>query len=357
VELIIVVAIIALLASATLFAMFGSLEEAKATRTSSLIARIDQLMGDRWDSYRSRAVPIYIYPGTPPKSEPFTDNNGNNVWNSGEPFTDLNGNGSYDVGAATYRLYALRELMRMEMPEQISDVQDNPVRLASVPSLTLAYRRRVMARAGNFANWQANPAYQGAECLYMIVESIVQETGEGAPFAASDVGDVDGDGMPEILDAWGRPIEFLRWAPGFTEARGFDGQWGIASTDDDGDGIDDNSTEVRWPGSDDQPSPSPRQSCNARMNPDPFDPLRADPRWTNGSLNPPFLMFPLIFSAGPDGEYDIAVPSGIQYSQTSPPNDPYYGTIGSLPGTQMDVNGDGRLGYGDNLHNHFIEVK
>ena len=29
-----------------------------------------------------------------------------------------------------------------------------------------------------------------------------------------DTIDTDGDGMKEILDAWGNPIEFLRWAPG-----------------------------------------------------------------------------------------------------------------------------------------------
>ena len=28
-------------------------------------------------------------------------------------------------------------------------------------------------------------------------------------------GDTDEDGMKEILDAWGEPIVFLRWAPGY----------------------------------------------------------------------------------------------------------------------------------------------
>ena len=35
-------------------------------------------------------------------------------------------------------------------------------------------------------------------------------------FSASEIGDTDGNGYPEFLDGWGRPIWFLRWAPGFS---------------------------------------------------------------------------------------------------------------------------------------------
>ncbi len=34
-------------------------------------------------------------------------------------------------------------------------------------------------------------------------------------FKPADVADVDQDGFPEFIDAWGKPIRFLRWAPGF----------------------------------------------------------------------------------------------------------------------------------------------
>jgi hypothetical protein len=30
-------------------------------------------------------------------------------------------------------------------------------------------------------------------------------------FKASEVGDTDGDGLPEFLDGWGNPIRFYRW--------------------------------------------------------------------------------------------------------------------------------------------------
>ncbi len=78
--------------------------------------------------------------------------------------------------------------------------------------------------------------------------------------------------MPEILDPWGRPIYFLRWAPGYAS---------------------------------DLQNPSRRE-------PDPFDPLRVDPRWENNDghrsedeLDDPFALYPLIYSAGRDKQYGV----------------------------------------------------
>jgi hypothetical protein len=49
-----------------------------------------------------------------------------------------------------------------------------------------------------------------------------------------------------------------------------------------------------------------------RREPDPFDPLRVDPRWTNNNdanantqLDDPFALYPLIYSAGRDREYGV----------------------------------------------------
>ena len=219
-----------------------------------------------------------------------------------------------------------------------------------------------MSGVPDYAKWKLS-GHENAECLYLILESIQVETGEGSAFSPSEVGDVDNDNMFEILDAWGNPISFLRWAPGFSESRGPDGQWGVAGVDDDGDGIIDNSSEAGWPGSDDGPSPSPRQSRNGLANPDPFDPLKADSRFaciatpSAFRLNPSFRLYPLVFSAGPDGIYDINVGT-LNYSTTTPPNDPFYSIASGNPiGQQMDTNGDGTISYADNLHNHLIEVK
>jgi hypothetical protein len=57
----------------------------------------------------------------------------------------------------------------------------------------------------------------------MIIASIRDLGTNGLDFLREDeIGDLDGDGMPEILDAWGRPIAFLRWPAGFVAHPGND---------------------------------------------------------------------------------------------------------------------------------------
>ncbi|MCE9525868.1 MAG: hypothetical protein K8R36_07420, partial [Planctomycetales bacterium] len=102
--------------------------------------------------------------------------------------------------------------------------------------------------------------------------------------------------MNEILDSWGTPIHFLRWAPAYNV--------------------------------DMAPYPVTPQTMSE---PDPFDPFKVDPRWTNGSPFTPFALKPLIWSDGPDKRLGISpntptnpmTSAPYAYSQTSPPNDPY----------------------------------
>lgn len=339
IELLVVISIIALLASAALFAMWGVLDEAKGDRTRRQIERIDQALQQRWDGYLTRAIPINLPANMPPEV------------------------------VATARLQAIRDLMRTELPDRITDVSEDPVTTVftyitpgtgvpvnysmalKIPSVQRGYRRRCMAILGpnpnnptlpNYANWKSS--YEDSECLYLVL-SAMNEEGTNAVldyFPPSEIGDVDKDGMPEILDAWGNPIVFLRWAPGFY---------------------------------------SDRQSQNGITDPDPFDPLKVDPRYRDSdTTNDPYLLFPLIMSAGSDGVYDINTdgsvtpdmdkksPKTFFYSMTNFPlgwkNDPYW--LGDpsklsgplyLIGTLTDSNQNGKLEYGDNIHNHLLEVK
>lgn len=314
IELLVVIVIIGVLSGAAMFAVFGVVEEGNIARTKSQIARINELITERWETYRTRAVPVKnLIAATNPKA------------------------------AAQQRLYALRELMRLELPDRMNDVMfiqseldyagpnsylTKPKYLVSLPALSLNYRRRATSGWTN--------QYESAECLYMILQCLPEENGSSLNFfSSSEIGDKDNDGMREILDAWGNPICFLRWAPGFESDRQY-GKWSI--------------------------DPS-------RVAPDPYDPARADPRWpTSGSVPTDgqlFFSFPLIFSAGPDGLYDIAVGDGsFSYFQTgtstqSPgPYDPFP-IFSSAPqmGTQGDLNADGYQNHFDNLHNHLIEIK
>ncbi len=63
--------------------------------------------------------------------------------------------------------------------------------------------------AGNPVNWTRE--YESAECLYLILatfQSLGQLVVDQIP--ARNIGDLDGDGVPEILDPWGTPVRFMR---------------------------------------------------------------------------------------------------------------------------------------------------
>ena len=353
VEMLVVLAVIMLLATTVLLALQGAMEDARESRTRSQIAHIHEQLMFRWQSYRSRPVPLRL-----PSSFLTRDNSNNPVR---QRLTARI--------AAQLRLAALRDLQRLEMPDRRLDVDDlgpsllfyendldanagtpgrwgayQPGTIAE-PSLHRAYHAFVTTRMGstNWNNWSLS--FQGAECLYMVLANIKQGGNSALDFfKQSEIGDVDGDNMPEILDAWGRPIEFIRWPAGFSAFPGPDMQWGVAGVDDDQDGQIDNPTEAGWLGSDDLASPSNLQD---RGDPDPFDFFKVDYRWwnTDGSGNPiyvdqTFALFPLVYSAGRDGIYDIIAdttepvytsPAPLRYPATMRPQDPNRALIG-LPG-------------------------
>lgn len=350
VELLISVALIALLASTTMMALYGVTEHAKETRTRAQIAKLHELIMAKWEMYSTRPVRLSLPASTTPRA------------------------------ALQLRLLALRETMRMELPDRVTDLVDNPVVLINPgppptpapPSLWKSYRRSVSATLGN-TNWYLSPqptdppaaagkwsyVHQGSECLYLILSFIREGDSSGLDFLqASEIGDTDGDGMKEVLDGWGRPIAFLRWAPGFATNPGPDGGWGVFNVDDDNDGTVDNLGEVGWPGSDDA---SDIQSRNASSSPDPFDPLRVDGRAT-------YALFPLIFSAGKDGNYGVETDFDINPSNNANPanpsnpdfdmfhystaiNDPYYVSNKSYLGRPAPLDA------ADNITNHTIDSR
>lgn len=333
VELLIVISIISVLSSAVLFALGGVMEDAKATRTKSQIAKLHEMIMARIEGYETRSLRFSIPTSLAVVPERFDDANVNGRWDPGETFYPSGG--SYDQGIARLRLDMLRDLMRMELPDRVSDVVNGPATLfptysapmntlkVTQPSLHRGYRQRAAALAG--ASWATNwtTTHQGAEALYLIVASIRDGDTTGIDlFREEEIGDVDGDGMPEILDGWGNPIEFLRWAPGFA-------------------------SEVQ-----------------SRTDSDPFDPFDTDTRAT-------YRLIPLIYSAGRDGLYDIFVgfKSGVtpvveSGNATNPPSDPYASWMDTAAGVARQLgesidageNGapDGQWNDVDNITNHLL---
>ena len=335
VELMMVIAIVAILAAISMAALASAAEEGKRQRVRTQIAKIDQLIMDKWNGYRFRQLPVRIPSGVGPSFQ------------------------------NRMRLDTMRELQRMELPDRLTDIQDAPVSPSvavqnpalpalliapqQTPALTRAYRRRFTGTSAALPN-----AYDQAECLYAIIAEM--RDGERSAldfFLTSEIGDVDGDGANEILDPWGTPIMFLRWAPGFSKFSASDTPSPYVAPVAPAPLIED---AVETP-----------QIQDGKAKADPLDPLKADPRHNNNMASGfvPFELRPLIFSAGPDKVYDILVDdvSTIHYSTSAGVlNDPYLVTVpmGGGPnrwiGQPADYDGDG-LQHGDNITNHGLRVE
>ncbi|HEX4142708.1 MAG TPA: type II secretion system protein [Pirellulales bacterium] len=353
VELLVTISIIAILAGLFLGALQSATEEAKAMKTKSMIAKLNNLIMPRYDAYRTRRVPIIIAPT-----------------NSVNPMAPL----ITPQQAAKYRLDALHDLMRMEMPDRMTDIVYPPITSSAYdasgaigtvtiarPSISQAYYQALVTAFGSplSIGQNVNLANQGAECLYLIVTlGFVDELGGRDLFNEGSIGDTDSDGLSEFLDAWGTPIGFLRWAPGFTESElngaggTLAGQLSPTSLTAAGSppGISSfglarrNNAYVGKTITIFTPSTGAKQvativssfydsthgttTINVSGNgvtlngnetfgidPDPFDPMHVYP---NSALVPtnavPFALYPLIYSAGPDRTFGVLT----DFSSTTP---------------------------------------
>jgi prepilin-type N-terminal cleavage/methylation domain-containing protein len=320
IELLITMTIIAIISAAILGTASAAFENARRSRTQSLITKISGLVLERWDSYANRRVDVdpdivtaidALYPSTITAAE------------RGQMLADA-------------RLLALRELMLMEMPDGWADVNHAPSVLANVPALTQSYRR--FFAAGNELD------HESAECLYMTV---MNATGDGEArtlFTSQDIGDKDGDGAPEFIDGWGNAIGWIRWPAGVISEMQPINPDGTRPGDADHDSFDifrRDSPIVMTPVIDDYP-PIFRATYKANLR----DRIvqAASP---NESRRNAFRLVPLVFSAGPDGGAGIAIFAPVN------PLDPY-----SVSGNNRqlgEIDPTSEFTAKDNITNHLMQ--
>ena len=112
--------------------------------------------------------------------------------------------------------------MRMEMPDRSEDITDDPIAIPTSTGNSPTYTARRLSQLyhnrliNTRRRWHRHRQVENgaAELLYMIVSMGSPEAME--QFSQSEIGDTNHNGYPEFLDGWGRPIFFLRWAPGFS---------------------------------------------------------------------------------------------------------------------------------------------
>lgn len=364
VELLVAMAIIGLLAATVLVGMAGVTESSRADRTRAQIARIHTLIAQKWESFEDVRVNVSAFAGKQSRQE------------------SPDRRSIRSVLQARHVVDAKRELMRMTLPDRKADVVDGlyvveqGVReawprgpavyagLTNPPSEWHAYRRKAKRFVGqhkskpwmNEDGWTRD--FEDAECLYLILGQMTDGDRAALEFFRDDeIGDIDNDGMPEIHDAWGTPIRFLRWAPGFNVAAEYREKisgWQLAESQTYSSIVIGGFQNVETP--------------------DPFDPLELytrypyqinDYRSDASRVHRTFALFPLIISAGGDKNLDMRFDLGngpVHYVATTPPNNPYVNTFGyagtnSTPyaiGIRGDTNQNGRDDFADNIHNHLI---
>jgi prepilin-type N-terminal cleavage/methylation domain-containing protein len=372
VELLVTISIIAILATIFLGALQVATQEAKEMKTKSMIVKLNNLIMPRYEAYRTRRVPLPLS-------------------------LSVTGAGAVSISSvAQKRLDCLHEIMRLEMPDRWSDVYDaanpsmayagfyNPITTLTgipLPALNQAYYNAYIAPA--LRTPPGSPpslTYQNAETLYLIVSlGFVDELGGRDLFNESNIGDADQDGFPEFVDAWGTPIRFLRWAPGFTDSE-LNGAGGLITatsgniltvagsvTRGSSYGLSPHSNAYNgkqitvWnpnrlnPSGVASPGPSSATIVSSTydpttghttivlqnpitpdtgggvyfgIDPDPFDPAMAYPnvgQESNGLPVVPFAIYPLIYSAGPNKTFGISSDFGsaINYGLPAYNNFPF----------------------------------
>lgn len=407
-EVMVVMVVIAILSALLLGALSQAQESARVARSRMLVDKLHNMLMARWDSYRTARLPIVAeLKGSGALAEQF------------DASTDRT---RYRANVARRRMFALRELMRMDIPDRYSDLMFKPCVLVqptneNIPfrsTTALAYDRKMLAAkkanqktAGmskeEFLAYAANQN-ESAECLYMIITTAVDRNDVSLDhISASDYSDTDRDGMPEFRDAWGNAMGFLRWTPGFVSpmqpvyryptANDNDKRWKSFHASQPRDPDDPEYMVSRWNITVDKVLDRTASKANTTRSlvdrifvvpqDDPFNPLRVGPkedkvtdfnnwqrstRWRPGDPPPEngYVIFPLIWSNGPDGRSGIEECKGYQFDSAPSSGNP--GSFSKIDQSDpyavyKDGNGNkayrgasqGNGGEYDNIHNHRIE--
>jgi len=105
-ELLVSIMVIAILASTVVMTMYQATERARERRAQAEVAAIGQIILDKWGAYRTRPVRLRTTTGQSIPRQYRTDAR----------------------QMAHARLRSLRDIMRQELPDRISDVADGPPR-------------------------------------------------------------------------------------------------------------------------------------------------------------------------------------------------------------------------------------
>lgn len=293
VELLVVISIIGIMSGMFVVAYRGAQQEANSQKTRLTVQKISDVITARMLEYENYSPPVGIPGSATPIVPPLVVSDRARLLDRA-------------------KLLLLREIIRTEMPDHPDDlkatsywlsrstlivhrnhtglqtpVPNSPgfmpvyVPASNLNPLNLTSRAANMyARLIQYPQWDQYNA--NAELLYLIVEDSELDGSSAIElFGASEIADTDNDGLNEFIDAFGRPINWIRWPSGYPQVgRSYP------------DMLDRNIVD---------------SSKNVLIDADPYDRLKSDPGWSasNPSLKPGIYPRPLVVSAGQDGYFGL----------------------------------------------------
>ena len=244
IELLVVIAILGALSGMFALAYRGAAQEASAQKTRTTVQKVSRVINSIYEQYAMEPLGVSFSPNWVPASAgipsrtariertklaltrdrlrfEMPDCADDLKWTQGSAFINgTSSNPDYHILRTYKRSHATIDTLLA--------VNGNPIvfhpnqALPNYPLSSRAVRlmRKLSTRASMsdpyipIPNWEVTNA--NAELLYLIIEDATFDGSSAIElFGKAEVGDTDGDGLNEILDAFGRPICWLRWPSGF----------------------------------------------------------------------------------------------------------------------------------------------
>jgi prepilin-type N-terminal cleavage/methylation domain-containing protein len=208
VEMLVVIAIIAILASLLAAGAFQAISVRRSGNTELLIKKIDNVLTRQWQYVVNQAaaqpIDALLNPGNTPSG----------------PYLGLLAMAGGDPKRARviWIKFRLKQEFPMNFTEALSPTASQYVRFGGVPYLPpdhpLTQPKAVYLRAIQGATAPPVAPAASSENSAMLLLAVSQARG-GISLSADDLGsgttNIASSGLPQIVDAWDRPIVFWRW--------------------------------------------------------------------------------------------------------------------------------------------------